>query len=102
MEHLSIDPTRAEILRLRARIVVLEKASLAALELALRIRPEDLTLTIELARSRLDEGYHDVEFARDVTSEAERTFLATEVERLMRALQSELGFHGGIQQPEAG
>ena len=37
-----INPERIEILRLRTRIVALERAVLATLELALRIRPEEL------------------------------------------------------------
>jgi hypothetical protein len=97
-----LDPARAELLSLRARIVVLERAVLAALELGLRIRPEELSQGLEVARRLLEEGYSDAAFSPEVENAAERTYLAAEVEKLMRALQSELGHPGGIQQPEGG
>jgi hypothetical protein len=75
---------------------------LAALELVLRIRPEELKFNLELARSRLVEAYLDPTFASDVTGPEERQVLAAEVERLMRAMQSDMGFKGGIQIPEQG
>lgn len=93
---------RREILQLRARIVVLERATLAALELALRVRPEELDQQIEFARQRLVSDYTEENFAHDVTDSAERLFLAQEVERLMRGLQSEMGFKGGIPTSENG
>jgi hypothetical protein len=102
MKHGGLDPARAELLSLRARIVVLERGLLAALELALRVRPEALIANIEVARRLLEEGYTDLMFSPDITSSAERDYLASEVEKLMRALQSELGQPGGIQQPELG
>ena len=93
---------RAEILRLRARVVVLERAMLATLELALRIRPEELDFNIERARVSLDRSYREFDFAADVTSAQERDFLAAEVERLMRGLQADLGFTGGVPTEENG
>ncbi len=93
---------RREILQLRARVVVLERATLAALELALRVRPEELDQQLELARLRLVSDYAEVGFVTDVTDKAERRFLAEEVERLMRGLQSEMGFKGGIPIDESG
>ena len=97
-----ISPERAELLRLRARIVVVERAALAALELVLRVRPEDLKVFLESRRRILAEGYLDETFAPDLTDRDERTFIAKEVERLMRALQSDMAFKGGIQAPENG
>jgi hypothetical protein len=102
MTETNLPAERLELLSLRARIVVLERTSSAALELALRIRPEELNQNIEVARRLLEEAYEDVAFSPDVTSPAERDFLAAEVEKLMRAVQSQLGFKGGIAQPEAG
>jgi hypothetical protein len=44
-----------------------------------------------------------MDFAPEPTEPAaEKAFLAQEVERLMRALQSEMGFKQGIQGPEKG
>ena len=97
-----INLERAELLQLRARQVAVERAALAALELALRIRPEALEIFLESARKVLSEAYLDETFAPDLTDPAERAFVAREVERLMRALQSEMDFKGGIQAPESG
>jgi hypothetical protein len=97
-----ISSKRAEILRLRARIVALERAVLATLELALRTRPEELEAFLESRRLDLSQGYLDEEFVPDLKSAAERAFLAKEVEQLMRALQSEMHFEGGISAPESG
>lgn len=75
---------------------------LAALELVLRIRPEELESNLEHARHRLEEAYEDPSFAKDVHDPRERQLLATEVERLMRALQSDMGFKGGVRGREQG
>ena len=97
-----IDPQRLEILRLRARVVALERAVLATLELALRIRPDELEAFLESRRLDLSEAYLDETFAPDLEESVEREFVAKEVERLMRALQSEMDFAGGIPAPESG
>jgi hypothetical protein len=97
-----ISPERAELLRLRARMVAVERAALAALEIALLIRPEALEIFLESRRKGLSEAYLDETFAPDLTDPRERAFVAQEVERLMRALQSEMGLKGGIQAPESG
>ena len=76
--------------------------AMAALELALRIRPEELTTAVEIARSNLSADYLDPSFAPDMVAPAERAFVAKEVERLMRGLQSDLGFKGGISTAESG
>ena len=102
MNRSALPPDRVEILQLRARIVALEQATLAALELVLRIRPEELNTGLEKMRHLLEGNYQDLEFAADIANPVERTFLAQEVERLMRALQSEMGFPQGIQSPEEG
>lgn len=102
MSIVPFETERREILQLRARIVVLERATLAALELALRVRPEELDQQLEFARQRLVADYEEESFAIDVTNKAERQFLADEVERLMRGLQSEMGFKGGIAVSENG
>ena len=99
---MGLPENRAEIIRLRARIVVLEKMSMASLGLVLRIRPEELKRSLELARPRLSVEYTSVGFAEDVTDPEERQLLAIEVERLMRGLQSELGFAGGTSTFEHG
>lgn len=97
-----IGPDRAELLRLRARIVALERTALAAVELARLLRPEVLERFLESRRKELQLGYLDEEFAPDLRTKAERAFVAKEVEHLMRALQSELDFKGGISAPENG
>jgi chorismate-pyruvate lyase len=97
-----IGTNRAELLALRARLVVTERAALAALEAMLLIRPEQLTIILEAARKRLAVGYLDNTFASDLSDPAERAFVAREVERLMRALQDEMGFEGGISASENG
>lgn len=93
---------RAEILNLRARIVALERAVDAALELVLMIKPKEFEAFVESRRIELSQGYLDAEFASDMTDPAEHDFLAKEVERLMRGLQSEMDFKGGISIPENG
>jgi hypothetical protein len=97
-----LSPDRLDILRLRARVVTLERAVLAALELALRIRPEELESGLETARHLLEGNYQHLDFATDVVLPAERAFLSQEVERLMRALQAEMGFSQGIHADEEG
>jgi hypothetical protein len=96
-----ITPDRTEILTLRARIVVAEHAALAALEAMLLIRPEQLTVILESTRKRLEHAYLDETFAPDLL-DGERVFVAKEVERLMRALQAEMGFSEGVRAPENG
>src|SRR6478672_1904527 len=98
MDMSTLNPARLETLRLRARVVALEKGVLAALELVLRIRPEELDLLLETARRRLELSYLDEDFAVDVTQLRERVFLSAEVERHMRSLQSEMGFPQGSRQ----
>jgi hypothetical protein len=66
------------------------------------MRPEDLEVFLESRRSGLSHAYLDKTFASDLTGPAERAFVAREVERLMRALQSDMGLKGGIQSPESG
>lgn len=102
MSIVGLGAERREILQLRARVVVLERATLAALELALRVRPEELDQQLEFARQRLVSDYEAESFATDVTDKAERRYLAQEVERLMRGLQSEMGFKGGVPTEENG
>jgi hypothetical protein len=102
MNEDELSPVRVELLILRARIVVTECAALAALEAMLLIRPEQLTVILESTRKRLGEGYLDETFAADLHDPIERAFVAKEVERLMRALQNEMGFDGGIGAPENG
>jgi hypothetical protein len=102
MRSPALSKERLEILHLRARVVALERATLAALELTLRLRPEELNAGLENARHRLEGDYQHLDFAPQVTDPVERKFLAQEVERLMRALQSEMGFKEGIRSDEEG
>ena len=97
-----VAPERQEILRLRARIVVLERSVLASLEIALRLRPEDLKRFLSMTRAGLARDYDNLAFAPDLVDEGERTFMAAEVERLLGGLQAEMGFSGGAVQPENG
>lgn len=97
-----LDATRREILRLRARIVVLERMAMASLELVLRVRPEELGRNFEMARERLGEAYESATFAAEVENEEQRQFLAAEVERYMRGVQADLGLVGGVDTPERG
>ena len=99
-EETELGADRVEILSLRARIVAVEKMAAAALELALRIRPEELKSGIELARLRISADYDDAAFAPDIVELGERRFVAREVERLLRGLQADLGFKGGISTAE--
>lgn len=101
-EETTIGAERCEILNLRARIVVLERMTISAMELALRIRPEELDRNIEIARLRLSEDYEHSKFASDVIDVAERRYLAREVERLMRGMQADMGFKGGVARDENG
>jgi hypothetical protein len=50
-------------------------------------------------RVTLEGDYQHLDFAAQVTDPVERTFLGQEVERLMRALQSEMGFKQGYRNP---
>jgi hypothetical protein len=102
MRDPAVNPERQELLTLRARMVVTERAALAALEAMLLIRPEQLTNILEVTRKRLAEAYLDNTFAPDLADPAERAFVAREVERLMRGLQAEMGFDGGHSEPESG
>lgn len=95
-------PDRLELLTPRARIVVAEPAALAALELALLERPERLTASHAAPRKGLAERCLYERFAPDLLAPAERAFVAREIERLMRALQAEMGFDEGISGPEYG
>lgn len=97
-----MDQAKRDHLTLRARLVVTERAALAALELALRIRPEELSVNLEVAREGLVKAYQDPDFAGDVADAEERTFLAKEVERLMRGLQYDMGFREGELHSEDG
>ena len=97
-----ISPERSEILHLRARIVALERAVDAALELVLMIKPKELEAFLESRRKDLSEGYLDAEFAADLSDPEEREFPVREVERLMRALQADMDFTGGISSAEEG
>jgi len=74
-----LSPERAELLNLRARVVVAERAALAALEAMLLIRPEQLTVILESTRKGLAEGYLDETFAPDLHHPVERAFVAKEV-----------------------
>ena len=102
MNEPGLSQDRLEILHLRARVVTLERAVLAALEMVLRIRPEELQAGLEKARHLLEGNYQHGDFAADITDSDERIFLAREVERLMRALQSEMGFRQGVRGDEEG
>ncbi|WP_127753263.1 hypothetical protein [Devosia sp. 1566] len=97
-----ISAERMELLRLRARIAVLERASMAALELALRLRPEELAQVVEVGRKEMALGYQEELFTAGLHSDAERQFVASEAERLIRSLQAQLGFPGGVSSPEVG
>src|SRR5437764_358599 len=74
----------------------------ASLELALLIRPDELQTNLEKARRSLEMNYEDQDFASDVPDGVERFFLAREVDRLIRAIQSEMGFSEGKPSPESG
>ncbi|WP_260695466.1 hypothetical protein [Rhizobium leguminosarum] len=67
-----IKPERAEILRLRARIVAVERATLAALELVLLLKPKELEAFLESRRKELSQNYLDETFATDLVDAAER------------------------------
>lgn len=97
-----LSPERVEILRLRARLVALERAVDAALELVLIIKPREFEAFVESRRMELSQAYLDAEFATDLADPAERAFVAEEVERLMRGLQADMDFKGGVSMPDNG
>ncbi|MFP3547411.1 hypothetical protein SB748_28815 [Rhizobium sp. SIMBA_035] len=97
-----ITPEREEILRMRARLVAVERASAAALELVLRIAPRELEAFIESRRLNLSRDYLNEKFASDLHDPEERAFVAAEVDKLMRGLQAEMDFKGGVSTPESG
>lgn len=97
-----VSKERADYLRLRARIVALERTMLAALDITLRMRPEALEQIMESQRKLLGASYLDDAFAPDLTDQNERVIVAEEVERLMRAMQGEMNFIGGIHADETG
>jgi hypothetical protein len=99
---IQISPERAELLSLRARIVALERTVLMSIEITRQLHPEALERHMENSRKDLADAYLDETFAPDLTNHEERLFVAGKVDALMRALQSELDFRGGISTPESG
>ena len=75
----SVSPERAVMIRLRARLAVVERAAWFGLVHAMRTRPEETEAFIGSERARCAEGFGGKGWAGDLT-EAERAMLAAEVD----------------------
>ncbi len=75
----TVSPDRAVMIRLRARLAVVERAAWFGLVHAMRTRPEETEAFIGSERARCAEGFGVKGWAGDL-SEAERALLAQEVD----------------------
>ncbi len=75
----TVSPDRAVMIRLRARLAVVERAAWFGLVHAMRTRPEETEAFIGSERARCAAGFGAKGWAGDL-SEAERALLAQEVD----------------------
>ncbi|AWN36241.1 hypothetical protein [Methylobacterium radiodurans] len=75
----TVSPDRAVMIRLRARLAVVERAAWFGLVHAIRTRPEETEAFIGSERARCAAGFGTKGWAGDL-SEAERAMLAQEVD----------------------
>ncbi|WP_375465258.1 hypothetical protein [uncultured Methylobacterium sp.] len=75
----AVDPERAVMIRLRARLAVVERAAWFGMVQAMRTRPDEVEATIATERAKCAEGFAGPKWARDLTP-AERAMLGAEVD----------------------
>ena len=89
----SVSAERAVMIRLRARLAVVERAAWFGLVHAMRTRPAETEAFIGAERARCAEGFGAQGWAADLT-EAERAMLAMEVDsglaRLLEEARAEI------------
>ena len=85
MDTEDVSPERAVMIRLRARLAVVERAAWFGFMHALRTRPEETQAYIEAERARCAEGFGTRGWASDLTA-GERAMLGAEVDSGLAAL----------------
>jgi len=75
----AIDPDRAVMIRLRARLAVVERAAWFGLVHAMRTQPAETKAYLTAERTKCAEGFGQRGWAADLT-EAERAMLGAEVD----------------------
>ncbi|GJE18570.1 hypothetical protein [Methylobacterium marchantiae] len=75
----SVSPDRAVMIRLRARLAVVERAAWFGFAEAMRRQPEETEAYIAAERAKCAEGFAGPKWARDLT-DAERAMLGAEVD----------------------
>lgn len=81
----AVDPDRAVMIRLRARLAVVERAAWAGFSEAMRTRPEETEAYIAAERAKCVDGFGARGWGPDLT-EAERRMLGAEVDAGLAAL----------------
>ena len=74
-----VSPDRAVMIRLRARLAVVERAAWFGFAHAMRTQPEETQAYIEAERAKCAEGFGQRGWAADLT-DAERAMLGAEVD----------------------
>lgn len=74
-----VDPERAVMIRLRARLAVVERAAWFGLVHAMRTQPAETEAYIAAERAKCAAGFAGPKWARDLT-DAERAMLGAEVD----------------------
>ena len=94
---LDVSTDRAVMIRLRARLAVVERAAWFGFVQALRTQPAETEAYIAAERARCAEGFAGPRWARDLT-EAERAMLGAEVDaglaQLLQDGRDEIGGAG--------
>ncbi|KQO70573.1 MULTISPECIES: hypothetical protein [unclassified Methylobacterium] len=89
-----VDPDRAVMIRLRARLAVVERAAWFGLVQAMRTQPAETEAYLTAERAKCAEGFGQRGWAADLT-EAERRLLGAEVDAGLAGLiadsKAELG-----------
>ena len=89
-----VSPERAVVIRLRARLAVVERAAWFGLVQAMRTRPAETEAYLTAERAKCAEGFGQRGWAADLT-EAERRMLGAEVDADLAGLiadaKAELG-----------
>lgn len=74
-----VDPERAVMIRLRARLAVVERAAWFGMVHAMRTQPAEVEAYIAAERDKCAAGFAGPKWARDLT-DAERAMLGAEVD----------------------
>ena len=80
-----VDPDRAVMIRLRARLAVVERAAWFGLVQAMRTQPAETEAYLAAERAKCAEGFGQRGWAADLT-EAERALLGAEVDAGLASL----------------